>query len=120
VATELYRLKQYDLAIDCYYNVVNNSNTCKTCTTHEVCPYQEELLELEILSRLNIALCDINLKFYERAMQQSALIIKMDPGRVKAYIRLAQALFLYSKDKFKVKNSENAQENLKHCSYRLV
>ena len=38
VAKELYRLKQYDLAIDCYYNVINFSNMCKQCKNHEVCP----------------------------------------------------------------------------------
>ena len=68
IAKELYRMKQYDIAIDCYYNVVKFSNAAKECTSHEVCPDQVELFELEILSRLNIALCDINLKFYERAM----------------------------------------------------
>ena len=120
VAKELYRLKQYDLAIDCYYNVINFSNMCNNCSKHKVCPDQPELLELEILSRLNISLCDINLKFYERAMQQSSYIIKLDPNRVKAYIRMAQALFLYNKDKFKVKNKVNSEPNLKDCSFRMV
>tara|TARA_B110000285_G_C14981853_1_gene541802 strand:- start:708 stop:998 length:291 start_codon:yes stop_codon:yes gene_type:complete len=84
-----------------------------------VCPGQPELQELEILSRLNIALCDINLKFYERSLQQCAFVIDRDPKRVKAYIRMAQSIFLFMKDKFKLVNAANT-DALKHTSYRMV
>ena len=64
---------------------------------------KEEYIDIELLSRMNIAMNDLALEFNERAVSQCLLVLEKDPTRWKAHLRIAQGIYKHC-CKFKIEN----------------
>lgn len=82
-----FKAKNYGGATDKYYqvlNIVRSSEGLKTSAAG---------VELETQSRLNIALCKLNQKEYDVAIDQCERVLDKDSNNWKACFRLATAMY---------------------------
>lgn len=82
-----FKKKNYDGATEKYYNVLNivrSNGALKTSAAG---------IEIETQARLNIALCKLNQKEFDVAIDQCERVLEKDSNNSKASFRLASALY---------------------------
>mmetsp|Transcript_24674 Transcript_24674/g.38379 ORF Transcript_24674/g.38379 Transcript_24674/m.38379 type:complete len:222 (+) Transcript_24674:59-724(+) len=107
-AAKVFKEKQFDKATEKYYeilNIIRENDTLKQ---------SPEGKELETTSRLNIALCRLNSKDYDIAIDQCERVLDKNPQNWKASFRLASAM------KQKMESLPNLSEEQKQKSLESI
>jgi tetratricopeptide (TPR) repeat protein len=82
-----FKAQRYEDACEKYYrvlNIIRQNNQLKQSGAGK---------ELDTQTRLNIALCKLNTKDYDVAIDQCEMVLDKDPNNWKAAFRLATAVY---------------------------
>lgn len=87
LAAEEFKKKNYDAAVEKYYKLLS------IVRANDGLRASPAGMEIETQGRLNIALCKLNTKDYDVAIDQCERVLDREPKNSKALFRLATALY---------------------------